>query len=333
MNSMKIMDLRFTVKFFFVFLMLGWSLAVVAQGEAERYPDRPLRLIVPYAAGGGTDVVARLVAKRVEKELGQPVVVDNRPGGNTLIAVSALMSAPADGYTFMAVAADTLTILPHLQEVPYDVKKDFKYTGLIATYPAVLIARKDFPVSTPEETIAMIKSKGSELNYATYGTGSVSHIGMSKLLQEIGGDMLPVPYKGGAPAAQDLLGGRVDLIMGELTTFAPYIQNNSVKAIALTGKSRLPSIPEVPTLDESSVSDFEWSTWLGTLVRKDSPAYAVDKLSRAFEAAMTDPEVRAQLENRHILPTYMNPDDFEKLILETDKEMDRIIKTGNITTN
>lgn len=312
-----------------VAFVAGALLAGAAVAQAN-YPDKPVRWIVPYSAGGGADTVARMVAIRLEKELGQPVVVENLPGGNTLIGASALLRARPDGYTFMAIAPDTLTIIPHIQKVPFDIRKDFSYVGLLVSYPVVLVARNDLAANTPQEAIELIRKQGAKLNYATYGYGSVSHVAMELLLQQLGATMTPVPYKGGAPAALDLIGGNVDMIMGELSTFGPYIQKKSLKAIALAGKAGHPAVPGVPTLGESAVPGFDWTTWIGVVMRSDVPPHAAEKLSKAFQAVMSDPAIKEQLEGRSIHPTYLSPDAFRKMVMASDARTENLIKDGII---
>lgn len=305
----------------------------IAASPTANYPNKPLRVIVPFPAGGGTDAATRLMARVLESHLGQPVVVDNIPGGSALVAQSALMNAPADGHTFMITGNDMVTVLRHLQKVPFDIQKDFSYIGRLIAYPMILIGRGDLPANSAAEVFELIRKEGKKLNYATYGTGSSAHIGMELLLQRLGAQMTPIPYKGGAPAAVAILSGSVDLMIGELTTFGQYLQQQKLKVYAMMENVRSPAVPQVPTIEESGFPGFNWMPWTGAIMRANVPREFSDRLSAALKATLEDAALLKDLESRGMKPDYLPPAAFRDLVLSSDKQMEKLIKDARIGVN
>ncbi|MGD9942598.1 MAG: Bug family tripartite tricarboxylate transporter substrate binding protein [Burkholderiaceae bacterium] len=302
-------------------------------GSAQSYPSRPVRIIVPFPAGGGTDAATRLMAKVLETHLNQPVIVDNLPGGSALVAQSALKNAPADGYTMMITGNDMVTVLRHLQKVPFDIHRDFSYIGRLIAYPMMLIGRGNLAANSPAEVFDLIRKSGKKLNYATYGTGSSSHIGMELLLQRLGAQMTPIPYKGGAPAALGILAGDVDLMIGELTTFSQYVTEKRLKAFAMMENTRSAALPDVPTVEECGFPGFNWMPWTGGIMRADVPPEISARLSTALRLTLSDKALQQTLESRGMKLAYMDPKSFRDLVVSTDQQMEKLIAGAQIKTN
>lgn len=307
--------------------MLGHAGIVNAQAP---FPNQPVRWLVPFAAGGGSDAAARIIGEEMTRLLKQQVIIENRPGGNTLIATQALMSAKPDGYTFMSASNDTLTINPHLMKVPYQVDSDFEYVALFATFPTLLVAKKDFPADDAKQALDYIRKNGPSINYASYGTGSVAHIGMEMLLGRLGTKANHVPYKGGAPAVQDMVGGNVDMMMDVIPSSVPHVKSGNLKALAWTGKNRNAALPDLLTLQEAGIAGFDFYSWQGIVAPRGTPAEVVQALSAAFRTVLSSPQVREKLEARGIDATYLDGAAFHKLAAAGSAEMKKVILATGI---
>lgn len=294
------------------------------------YPSRPLRWICPFAVGGGSDILARLLAHEIEKDLGQPVILENKPGGNTIIAVQALLQAPADGYTLMSVGVDTLVTNPLIYKMPYDPAKDFSLVATMARFPHVLVARKDFPGRTSREAIEALKSAPQPVTYATFGTGSTSHLAMELLLQQLGAKGTPVPYKGSAPALTDMIGGQIDLFLADVASAQQFIRSGAVKAIGMASKERYQPLQDVPTLSEVGVAGFDLVLWQGVMMRSGAPSPIVDRVSTSLKKALNDPGVVAVLNERGYQPLYRTPSEFREFVKTGDALFGRIIREKGI---
>src|SRR4051812_26876425 len=279
--------------------VLACALGVVVAGAAAAgpYPDKPIRLLVPYPPGGITDVLTRSVAELLRKELGQPVIVDNKPGANTALAAQALAASPADGYTIMMAAAATVVMNPLLNpKLGYDPARDFTAVGRVAETPLVLVVRTESPARTLADLIATAKAKPGDSSFASTGMGSTLHLAGELLQLETGTQMLHVPYKGSAPALNGVLGGETQFMIDSVGSSIPLIKGGKLRAIAVTSAKRLPALPDVPTVAESGVPGFDVSTWFGLLVPKQTPPAIVTRLNAAIAVAVRDPAFRAQFE-------------------------------------
>lgn len=295
------------------------------------FPTQPIKWIVPFAAGGGSDTAARIIATELSVILKQPVVVDNKPGGNTIIATQALLASKPDGYTIMSASNDTLTINPHLQKVTYQIDRDFEYVALFVKFPTILVAKKDFPADDARQAVEYLRKTGPTLNYASYGNGSVAHIGMEMLLSRLGTKSNHVPYKGGAPAIQDMVGGRVDLMMDVIPSSVPFVKSGNLKALAWTGKERNPALPNVMTLQEAGVAGFDFYSWQGIIAPRGTPPATVAALTEGFRKALASPEVRQSLDSRGIEASFLDGPAFRKLAETGSTEMKKAITTAHIT--
>lgn len=276
---------------------------------AETYPNRPLRMVVPYAPGGNTDVLARLLARGLTTHLGQQVVVDNRPGGNTLIGMELVARAPADGYTIM-LATLTFTVLPSLyRKLPFDVVKDYAPVTLAVTLPNVLVVHPAVPGRSLKEFIAHAKANRGKLSYASTGSGTSPHLSMELLKSMAQIDLLHVPYKGGAPAMTDLIGGQVAAQFIGLPVAVPQIAAGKLRALAVTSKKRAGAAPNIPTVGET-LPGYEMDPWFGVLGPSGIPKAAAARLQGEISRILRAPEMKDHLNSLGAEPAATTADQF-----------------------
>jgi len=277
--------------------LLAVALAAAATTlYAQAWPAKPLRFIVPYPPGGPVDVSARLLAPKLQAELGQPVVVENKPGAGGNIGMDAVAKSAPDGYTIGMGAIATHAINPALMpSVPYDPLRDFVHLTLVVQVPNVLVVNNDVPAKSVAELVALAKAKPGKLDFASGSTGSTGHLAGELFKQMTGTYMVHIPYKGAAPAAADLLAGRVQLMFDNLASALPRIKSGQVRALAVTTTKRASALPEVPTLDESGLKGFNMTTWWGVMSPSRIPPEVEQRLSTELLKAMDDPEVKARL--------------------------------------
>ena len=308
-------------------LLAGLALAAVAaaswaQGAA------PLRIIVPYAAGGSTDVIARAIGQKVGEILGQPAVVDNRPGGGTVIGTLALKGAPADGNTIMLATPDFVVNAFIQPKLPYDPLKDFAPIAVVAQNPLVMTAATSLGARTVPEVLQIAKAKPGTVNYASAGVASTAHLS-GELLQLMGGAKLNhIPYKGMGPAMVDMLAGRTQLTFVSWITIQQQVQEGKLVPIAVTSAKRLPSLPNIPAIAES-VPGFELMVWFGFLAPGGTPPETVTKLQNAITQALKAPEVRQQLASLAEVGA-STPREFSELLLTEHAKWGRVVKAANI---
>jgi tripartite-type tricarboxylate transporter receptor subunit TctC len=269
-------------------------LAVPAMAQAA-FPDRPVSLVVPFAAGGPTDVVARMIAIPMGKSLGQSVVVENAVGAGGTIAATKVARAAPNGYTIFIHHMGMATAPALYKKLAFDPLKDFDYIGQVVDVPMTLLARKDFPASTLPELQAYIKANPGKVSLANAGLGAVSHLCGLLFMTQLGAELNTIPYKGTGPAMNDLLGGQVDLLCDQTTQTVPMIKEGRVKVFGVTTLKRLSALPNVPTLDEQGLKGFEVKVWHGMYAPKGTPKPVLDKITAALQSAMQDPMVRQRL--------------------------------------
>ena len=271
------------------------GLASQAQAQGQNFPDRPIRLIVPYATGGITDISARILGPQLGNELGQQIVVDNRPGGAGMIGFGTTARSPADGYT-LVLATTALAANPILfKDIPYDARKDFSPISMIGVVPMVLVVPPSSPATTIAELIALARSKPGDLNYGSAGNGTDNHL-TAELFNHLSGiKVAHVPYRGGGQVMTDLIAGRVSFVFATMPTAIPYIGEGRLRALATTGQSRSAALPEVPTVAESALPDFVLYAWLGLFGPAGIPPPILDKLGAATNAALRHPETAERL--------------------------------------
>ena len=276
--------------------VLGSSLASTPAAAQAAWPARPIRLIVPFPAGGGTDLIAREVANKVATSSGWSIIIDNKPGSGGNLGVDAAAKAPADGYTLVLGQTSNLAINPTLYpKLPYKPEKDLDANGLVAQAPLVGVVAADSPNKTLADVVAAAKAKPDALNYASSGNGTVAHLAAEQLQKAAGVKFTHVPYKGAAQGSTDLIGGQIQMYVSSVPTLIGYIKNGKMRALAVTSAQRTDDLPNVPTVAESGYKGFEAVTWFGVAGPDGLPKDVIAKLNTAFNQALQDPEVKAKL--------------------------------------
>ena len=279
-------------------------LAVLAQGA---YPTKPITLVVPTAAGGTTDLSARMLAQGLTPVIGQSVVVDNKGGGNGNIAASIVKRAEADGYTLFLQYSGYHVISPHLTKVAQWSQSDFQPVANVISAPQIIVVRDGLPVKTLAELITYAKANPGKLNYASSGNGSLQHVTGAMLEQQGGVKMVHVPYKGTGPALQDLLGGQVDLTFGTAPPFMPHIQSGKLRVLAVTGKERLPSLPDVPTTAEAGYPGVNATSWFGLFAPAATPKAVIDKLAADTRSVVQSAAFKQKAQEQGATADYLGP--------------------------
>ena len=259
---------------------------------AETYPSRPIKLVVPFPPGGPNDIIARVVAQRMSELLGQPIVIDNRGGAGGVVGTDAVAKAAPDGYTIGICSAGAIAISASLVEkVPYDSVKDLTPITLVATVPELLVVPESLPVKTFQELVALAKAQPGKLNFASSGPGSMPHLAGELLKINAKIDIVHVPYRGAAPAVNDVLGGQVQMVFLDTPVLLPHIKSGKFRALAVAAKERAPSVPDVPTMSELGLASVDAENWYGMVGPANLPKDIVDKLNKAAADAMKSPEV------------------------------------------
>jgi len=312
-------------------LMATALCAVAATANAQQpFPSKPIRFLVPYAPGGTTTIMARLVGERFTSAWGQQVLVDNRPGGNTIIASEAMVKAPADGYTILLVAS-THTINATLLPTPYDAIKDFAPVATLVSTEFMLVAHPSVPANNLQEFIALAKkAKPGQFNYASAGAGGAPHLAGELFKMLTGSVMEHIPYKGTVPALTDVVGGQAQLIFNDPPAVIPFIKGGRVKALAITGASRMAAVPDVPTFSEAGLKGFEIRNWYGVLAPAATPKDVIAKLSTEINRYLSLPETKEKLGSMGLDPFISTPDQFANLIKGDIAKFGKIIKSANI---
>jgi tripartite-type tricarboxylate transporter receptor subunit TctC len=295
----------------------------------QAFPSQPITLVVPYAPGGAADLLARSLGHAVSAETGQNVVVDNRPGGATVIGAQATLGKPADGYTGFVVAA-SFVINPHLMQLSFDPLKDFQPVALLATNPHVLVVSSKVPASTLPEFIEWALGKKGSANYSSFGNGSSGHIGFELLKQMTKIEATHVAYKGGAPSTMAVVSGEVDATLADVGVMAPHIKAGKVKAIAITGDKRNSVLPNVPTFTESGLPNYTSQTWVGLWVRKGVPSDRVQKLNQLFTNALQGTEIQKLLVEQGMQARPTTSDQFRAFAQSESDKYRTAIQRANI---
>ncbi len=296
------------------------------------FPNRPISWVVPYAAGGATDVLVRVITRRLSDDLGQPVVVNNKPGAGTMIAAQFVATAPADGYTMLAAVVANLVTAPLLSATPpgYDPIKDFEAVSLITSNPLLLVASKKSEIRSFAEFLRRAKERPGQLAIASYGQGTPSHLGIELLKSTAAIDVIHVPYKGSAPALVDLLGGRVPLMMDILPSHIKTMENGDVVGLAIGQRSRSPLAPQVQTFREAGLAGFEATTWVGVVVPARTPKEVIERLNQAFQRALADPQVLQSLSSQGMPSQPSSAQEFGAMVKGDYVKWGAVIKSANI---
>src|SRR5437016_11299545 len=313
-------------------LFLCIALACVAGAAlAQDYPTKPIRLIVPFAAGGGNDNVARLVGKHLSDSLGQPLVIDNRPGAGGALGAEVAARAAPDGYTLFLGGVGSHAVNPNLNDsLPYDPIRDFAPVALLAQAPLVLVVHPSVPAASFKAFVALARARPGQLNYASNGNGSSSHLAAVMFDSMTGVDMVHVPYKGLSPALTDLLSGRVQLMFSSVVAILPHVKAGKLRGLAVTGSRRLASMPNLPTIAESGVPGYEASSWYGVLAPAGTPREIVARLNAELVKALEQPEVRTSLLAEGAEPIGGTPEQFAAHIRSEKERLGKLIRKAKI---
>ncbi|WP_119156229.1 Bug family tripartite tricarboxylate transporter substrate binding protein [Caldimonas tepidiphila] len=299
---------------------------------AQSWPSKPITMVVPFSPGGGTDIVARLLASKLAPRLGQSVVVENKPGAATAIGAAAVAKAPADGYTLLLSGSSTYSILPALKSgLPYDPLSSFAHVAVVAKAPLVLLAGPSSQIGSVAELIRRARSAPEPLMYGTFGSGSGPHLAGSMLADAAKIKLAPIPYKGSAPALTGLIGGEIPVGFDTVAAAAPQVQAGKLKALAVTGDKRSELLPDVPTYTEAGIGKASLVSWFALVAPARTPDAVLARLGQELGAVMADPEVRKSLSAAGLEPVLLGREPLQQLIRDEIAEFRNIAQRANIT--
>ena len=312
--------------------MLAAAMLMAVAGAAaaqHAYPTKPVHFITPFPPGGSLDPLTRMAAGKLSEKWGQPAVVENRPGGNSIIGTDAVAKAAPDGYTYL-VAGNPHVVTPLLMPTPYDAMKDFTPVTTIAKSRQVLVVNTSLPVNNLQELIALAKAKPGQLNFSSSGSGNTNHLAGELLCMLAGIKMQHIPYKGAGPAITDLLGGQVQLSFHTSISVIPHIRSGRLRAIAISGDTRAQALPQVPTMAEAGLPEFKIQGWTGIFAPAGTPKDIVDKTSAEMAKILASAEITEKLVNQGLEPFINTPEQFAALLRSEQAMYTKIVKTANI---
>lgn len=295
---------------------------------AQKFPDKPVRMIVPFAAGGGADIVARVIAQAASESLGQQVIVENRPGASGNIGAADVARSKPDGYTLLFTGPNHSTNISLYHNLSYDPVKDFAPVSLLTIAPYILVANPATPIHSVKELIALARAKPGQIAYGSAGNGTAGHLAMELLKSTANIDMLHVPYKGSAPMLNDLIGGRVSVAFDNVLSSSAFIKSGALRAIATSGSRRAPSLPNIPTVAESGLPGFNVTVWQGVLAPAGTPRDVIDLLNSKFVAALRTPEVTARLASMNVEMAGSTPEEFSVFLKQDIAKWAKVIKAS-----
>lgn len=305
------------------------SLSTLA--HAQDFPTKPIKLIVPFPPGGPNDIIARVVAAKMSELIGQPVVIDNRGGAGGVIGTDAVAKAEPDGYTIAITSAGALAISKSLQEkLPYDTLKDLKPVTLVAKVPELLVVANNVPAKSMPELLALAKAKPGQLNFASTGPGSMPHLAGELFKSAAGIDIVHVPYKGAAPAVNDIVGEQVQMVFLDIPVLLPQVQAGKVRPIAIGSRERAPSLPDVPTTGEVGLPQIEAENWYGLVAPAATPPAVIARLHKATVEALRSTEVKDKLASQGAILVGNTPDEFADYIRSEIDKWGKVAKAANI---
>ena len=313
----------------------GWGCALLLAltgsiKTVAAFPDKPIRLVIPFPPGGGTDLVGRALAEGMSKDLGQQVIVDNRSGAGTVIGTEHVATRPADGYTLLFISLPFATNPSLLKSLPYDTNKAFAPVVLIGRYPNVVVVPPERPYKTMQEFIAYAKANPGKLNYGSFGNGTSTHLGaeMLKVLAKV--EMTHVPYKGGGPAIIDLLGGRLDVIFATAGSAGSHVRSGKLRAIAVTSATRSPAYPQLPTIAEAGVTGYEAIAWYGVVAPAGTPAAVIARLNASVALAAQAESFKTRSAEDGLEISIEGPAALAKLLATEQARWQRVVREANI---
>jgi tripartite-type tricarboxylate transporter receptor subunit TctC len=307
--------------------------AVAASPAIAAYPDHPIKLIVPVPPGGGVDILSRAIGAKMSQSMGQPVVVENKAGASAAIGTEMLAKSPPDGYTIMMGYSAHATNPIFVPTLPYDTNKDFAAIAHVGYIPLILVVNASSPYTSVKDLIAAAKAKPGELQFASGGAGAGAHLSGELLKTTANVDVVHVPYKGNAPALTDLLGGQVTMMFDTITTALPHVKTGKLRALAVTSPRRSPLAPDVPTMIEAGLPDFDISAWYVMFAPAGTPRDVMARLNAEVNKAIADPDVRRTLGEQGVEFTGGSPEDADRFVRGEVERWRRIIKTKGMTGN
>ncbi len=311
------------------------GLALLTVGlHAQPYPAKPIRMMVPFPAGGGSDTMGRVIGHKLAERLGQPVVVENRPGAGGSIGADVVAKAPPDGYTILLGSTSELVQYPNVNpKIPYDPLRDFAPITLVGTVPLVLVVHPSLPVRSVKELVALTKARPGEVNFGSAGNGSTTHLAVELLILMTGARMTHVPYKGSPQAVADLVAGNVQLGIPTMPAALSFIKAGRAKALGVTSSKRTPVLPDVPTLQEAGVQGYETDLWTGILAPAGTPAAVLSRLHAEIVHATGLPDVKEALGRQGAIPASGTPQEFSAYMKAELAKWARVVKEANVRPN
>ena len=306
------------------------ALLATVPATAQNYPTRPIRLVVPFAPGGGTDITARIVAEGLTHVLGKPVIADNRPGAGSLVGTEIGAKAAPDGYTLLLVNI-SMAFNPALyRKLPYDTLHDFVPISLVADQPNILVTHPSLPARSFSEFVALARSQPGKLTYGSGGIGSGTHLATELLIMTLKIELVHVPYKGVGPVLTALLGNEISASLSTFASALPHVKSGRLRAFGVTSAKRASTLPEVPTIAEAGVPGYEYSTWYGLLAPAGTPRAIVEKLNQATVGVLNSPKTREQYVSQGLTPTPSTPAEFSAYLRSETEKWTKVIKAANI---
>lgn len=312
-------------------LALGVLSLCPAIATAQAWPNKPIRMIVPFPPGGGVDFIGRIVGQKLSERLHQQVIIDNRAGANGILGLEVLKSSPPDGYVIAAASAGPLTVNPHLyRKLPYDTLRDFTHISNMVNFPLLLVAHPSLPVKNIKELIALAKTHPNEVSYSSPGTGNSAHLAAELFNSMAKVKILHVPYKGTAPAVMAVLSGEAQLTYSSIPTILPFVRNGKVRALGVGNAERVPSLPEFPTIAEAGLPGYEAYAWGGMIGPANMPKEIVTRLNREIVQILKQKDVTDRMLAEGTVPTPSTPEEFTAYIKSELKKWGDVVKLANI---
>ena len=305
--------------------------SVAGAAHAQAWPSKPVSLVVPFPAGGTTDVLARALAERLSPAIGQPVIVENKPGAGATIGADYVAKAKADGHTLLIGAVHHTIASSVYKKLPYDFQKGFEPVTVIAMVPNVLVVNARTPAKNVNELVALIKAKPAEASYGSNGNGTAQHLIGTQFQQQTGTRLQHIPYKGSGPLATDLLGGQILMSFDTITPVLPHIKAGKLRPLAVTTAKRSPALPDVPTLQEAGLKDFDIGTWFGVLAPVGTPKPVLDRLSAEATKIIQSPDFRKRIDDIGAQPVGNSPAEMAAQIRSETDKFSLLVKAGNVT--
>ena len=305
--------------------------SVAGAAHAQAWPSKPVSLVVPFPAGGTTDVLARALVERLSPAIGQPVIVENKPGAGATIGADYVAKAKADGHTLLIGAVHHTIASSVYKKLPYDFQKSFEPVTVIAMVPNVLVVNARTPAKNVNELVALIKAKPAEASYGSNGNGTAQHLIGTQFQQQTGTRLQHIPYKGSGPLATDLLGGQILMSFDTITPVLPHIKAGKLRPLAVTTAKRSPALPDVPTLQEAGLKDFDIGTWFGVLAPVGTPKPVLDRLSAEATKIIQSPDFRKRMDDIGAQPVGNSPAEMAAQIRSETDKFSLLVKAGNVT--